>query len=62
MTAEESLAKLHAELIRQRREVDYDLNRLADAYQAKMVEYRKVSHGIIGIENELTKLRSGLDD
>ena len=57
MTAEDTLAKLHAELIRQRREIDYDLRRLADAYRAKMTEYRKVSHGIIGIEEELRNLK-----
>ena len=57
MTTEETLAKLHEDLLRQRREIDYDLRRLADAYRAKMVEYRKVSHGIIGIENELRNLK-----
>ena len=57
MTTEETLAKLHAELLRQRREIDYDLRRLADAYRAKMVEYRKVSHGIIGIENEIKTIK-----
>jgi uncharacterized protein len=56
MTTLETLEKLHADLIRQRREVDYDLQRLADAYNAKMAEYRKVSHGIIGIENEIKRL------
>ncbi|MDR7001600.1 hypothetical protein [Neobacillus niacini] len=48
---------MHAELIRQRHEIDYGLRRLADAYRAKMVEYRQVSHGIIGIEEELRNLK-----
>ena len=56
MSAIETLEKLHADLIRQRREVDYDLKRLADAYHAKMVEYREVSNGIYGIENEIKRL------
>jgi hypothetical protein len=60
MTAEDTLNKLHADLVRQRREIEYDLRRLADAYCEKMVEYRKVSHGIIGIENELKG--SGFND
>ena len=57
MTTEETLAKLHEDLLRQRREIDYDLRRLAAAYADKMVEYRKMSHGIIGIENELRNLK-----
>lgn len=57
MTAIETLEKLHADLIRQRRDVDYDLQRLADAYKAKMIEYREVSQGIYGIENEIRELR-----
>jgi hypothetical protein len=57
MTTEETLAKLHNDLLRQRREIDYDLRRLANAYKAKKVEYRQVSHGIIGIENELRNLK-----
>jgi hypothetical protein len=63
MTAEESLNKFHADLIRQRREIEYDLRRMADAYGEKMTEYRKVSHGIIGIENELEQIKgSGIND
>ena len=57
MTTEETLAKLHEDLLRQRREIDYDLRRLDAAYKAKFEEYRKVSHGIIGIENELRNLK-----
>lgn len=57
MTTEETLAKLHADLLRQRREINYDLRRLADAYRAKMVKYRIVSHGIYGIEDEIKKLK-----
>jgi uncharacterized protein len=60
MTAEDALNKLHADLIRQRREIEHDLKRISEAYGEKMVEYRKVSHGIIGIENELKG--SGLND
>jgi hypothetical protein len=62
MTAEDALNKLHADLVRQRREIEHDLKRISEAYGEKMVEYRKVSLGIIGIENELTELRSGLND
>jgi hypothetical protein len=57
MTAIEQLEKLHADLLRQRRDVDYDLKRLADAYKAKMVEYRQISNGIYGIENEIRELK-----
>jgi uncharacterized protein len=61
MTAEDTLNKLHTDLLRQRREIEYDLKRISEAYGEKMVEYRKVSHGIIGIEDELKK-GSGLND
>jgi hypothetical protein len=61
MTPEEQLESLHADMMRMLPEIEYDLRRLRDAYGAKMMEYRKVSHGIIGIENELAKLRSGLN-
>jgi hypothetical protein len=57
MTVEQSLEKLHADMIRQRREIEYELKRLADAYGEKMTEWRKVSHGIIGIENELKTIK-----
>jgi predicted nucleic acid-binding Zn-ribbon protein len=57
MSALDMLEKLHADLIRQRREVEADLKRLADAYHAKLIEYHKLSHGIIGIENEIEKLK-----
>jgi hypothetical protein len=57
MTAEDALNKLHADLLRQRREIEYELRRLADAYGEKMVEYRKVSHGIIGIEDEIQQIK-----
>jgi hypothetical protein len=63
MTAEDTLNKLHADLVRQRREIEHDLRRLAEAYGEKMVEYRKVSHGIIGIEDEIQQIKgSGLND
>ena len=62
MTAEEQLEQLHADMVRMLPEIEYDLRRLRDAYGAKMLEYRKVKHGIIGIENEIEKLRSGLND
>ena len=57
MTTEETLAKLHEDLLRQRREIEYDLRRLADAYNAKMIEHRKISHGIIGIESEIKTIK-----
>jgi predicted nucleic acid-binding Zn-ribbon protein len=62
MTAEEQLEQLHADMVRMLPEIEYDLRRLRDAYGAKMLEYRKVKHGIFGIENEIEKLRSGLND
>jgi hypothetical protein len=55
MTAEEQLEQLHADMVRMLPEIEYDLRRLRDAYGAKMLEYRKVKHGIIGIENELER-------
>jgi hypothetical protein len=53
LTAEETYAKLLADLRRDRADIEQDLRRLAEAYGEKMTEYRKVSHGIIGIEAEL---------
>jgi hypothetical protein len=57
MTAEEQLEQLHADMVRMLPEIEYDLRRLRDAYGAKMMEYRKVQHGIIGIENELKQIK-----
>jgi hypothetical protein len=62
MTTEKQLEQLHADMVRMLPEIEYDLRRLRDAYGAKMMEYRKVKHGIIGIENELQKSRSGLNN
>jgi uncharacterized protein len=54
----DQIEKIRESLVRQRKEVDADLKRIADAYGAKMEEYRKVSHGIIGIEEEINRLRA----
>jgi hypothetical protein len=63
MTTEETYRKLLADLQRDRTEIEHEMKRLMDAYGEKMVEYRKVSHGIIGIENELERIKgSGLND
>ena len=62
MTAEEQLEQLHADMVRMLPEIEYELRRLRDAYGAKMLEYRKVKHGISGIENELEQIKgSGLN-
>ncbi|MGM0904227.1 MAG: hypothetical protein ACQEXB_24375 [Bacillota bacterium] len=52
---------LRESLERQRKEVDADLKRIADAYGAKMEEYRKVSHGIVGIDEEIKRLRNEME-
>jgi predicted nucleic acid-binding Zn-ribbon protein len=65
MTTEETYRKLLGEtyrrllgdLQRDRTEIEHEMKRLMDAYGEKMVEYRKVSHGIIGIENELKQIK-----
>jgi hypothetical protein len=63
MTTEETYRKLLADLQRDRTEIEHEMKRLIDAYGEKMVEYQKVSHGIIGIENELERIKgSGLND
>ena len=57
MTTEETLEKLLEDLRQERRDIDSELRRMADAYKAKFVEYRKVSQGISGIEDELRNLK-----
>jgi len=57
MTTEETYRKLLADLQRDRIEIEHEMKRIAEAYGEKMKEYRKVSHGIIGIENELDKIK-----
>jgi predicted nucleic acid-binding Zn-ribbon protein len=57
MTTEETYRKLLADLQRDRTEIEHEMKRLMDAYGEKMVEYRKVSHGIIGIEAELEQIK-----
>jgi len=53
MTTEETYRKLLADLQRDRIEIEHEMVRLAEAYGEKMIEYRKVSAGIYGIEAEL---------
>jgi hypothetical protein len=62
MTTEETYRKLLADLQRDRTEIENEMKRLMDAYGEKMVEWRKVSAGIYGIENELERIKgSGLN-
>jgi hypothetical protein len=57
MTTEETYRKLLADLQRDRTEIEHEMKRLMDAYGEKMVEYRKMSYGIIGIEAELEQIK-----
>jgi hypothetical protein len=57
MTTEETYRKLLADLQRDRSEIEHDLKRIADAYGDKMIEYRKVSAGIYGIEDEIKQIK-----
>jgi hypothetical protein len=57
MTTEETYRKLLADLQRDRTEIEHEMKRLMDAYGEKMVEYRKVSAGIYGIENEIKQIK-----
>lgn len=61
MSTIDQLEMLRESLERQREEVDADLKRIADAYAAMMEEYRKVSHGIIGIDEEIKRLRNEME-
>jgi hypothetical protein len=63
MNTEETYRKLLADLQRDRTEIEHEMKRLMDAYGEKMVEYRKVSAGIYGIEAEIEHIKgSGLND
>ncbi|PFP30222.1 hypothetical protein COJ96_05775 [Bacillus sp. AFS073361] len=63
MTTEEQLEKLHVDMERQLREIEFELKHLADKYGDKMIEWRKIKGGIIGIEAELERIKgSGLND
>ena len=61
MSTEETYRKLLEDLRNDRAEIERDLLRLAEAYNEKMVEYRKVSHGINGIEDEIRKLKGRIE-
>jgi hypothetical protein len=65
MTTEETYRKLLGEtyrrllgdLQRDRTEIEREMKRLMEAYGEKIVEYRKVSAGIYGIEAELEQIK-----
>jgi hypothetical protein len=57
VTTEETYRKLLADLQRDRTEIEHEMKRLIDAYGEKMIEYRKVSAGIYGIEAELEQIK-----
>lgn len=56
---------LLAKAERQLAESDAKLRKIAASYDDEVVEYRRVKHGIIGIQSELNRLKrkgSGLDE
>jgi hypothetical protein len=57
MSAEETYAKLLADIQRELDDNQRDLRRVADRYDELIVERRKLLAGLYGIENEIKQIK-----